>query len=36
MQLIDGKSIAEIIKQEIATEVAIMKAAGKKQPHLVA
>lgn len=36
MQLIDGKSIAETIKQEIATEVAIMKAAGKKQPHLVA
>lgn len=36
MQLIDGKAIAETIKQEIATEVAILKASGKKQPHLVA
>jgi methylenetetrahydrofolate dehydrogenase (NADP+)/methenyltetrahydrofolate cyclohydrolase len=36
MQIIDGKAVADIIKEEIATEVAIMKAAGKKQPHLVA
>jgi methylenetetrahydrofolate dehydrogenase (NADP+)/methenyltetrahydrofolate cyclohydrolase len=36
MQLIDGKLISEQIKQEIAQEVEILKAEGKKAPHLVA
>ncbi|MGC9151864.1 MAG: bifunctional methylenetetrahydrofolate dehydrogenase/methenyltetrahydrofolate cyclohydrolase FolD [Microbacter sp.] len=36
MQLIDGKFIASQIKQEIAQEVAEMKAIGKPAPHLVA
>lgn len=36
MQLIDGKSTAAQIKQEIAAEVEKMVAAGKKRPHLAA
>ena len=36
MELIDGKKIADAIKQEIASEVAGMVAAGKKRPHLAA
>ncbi len=32
--LIDGKAISEKIKVEIAAEVEIMMAAGKKRPHL--
>ncbi len=36
MQLIDGKATAQQIKGEIATEVAVMTASGKKAPHLVA
>ena len=36
MQLIDGKAVSEQIKQEIAGEVSIMKAAGQKTPHLAA
>lgn len=36
MELIDGKKIAEAIKQEIADEVAKMVAAGGKKPHLAA
>jgi methylenetetrahydrofolate dehydrogenase (NADP+) / methenyltetrahydrofolate cyclohydrolase len=36
MVLIDGKEIATIIKNEIRTEVALIKAAGKKVPHLAA
>lgn len=36
MQLIDGKATAAIIKQEIATEVAEMTAAGLRPPHLAA
>ena len=32
--LIDGKAISEKIKTEIAAEVEIMMAAGKKRPHL--
>ncbi len=36
MQLIDGKSVSEQIKQEIAQEVAQIKAAGGKTPHLAA
>lgn len=36
MELIDGKKIADAIKQEIADEVARMVAAGGKKPHLVA
>lgn len=36
MELIDGKKIADAIKQEIADEVAKMVAAGGKKPHLVA
>ncbi len=36
MQLIDGKAIAEQIKQEIAAEVAAITAQGGKRPHLAA
>ena len=36
MQLIDGKKIADDIKQEIAAEVEQMVANGKKRPHLAA
>ena len=36
MQLIDGKAVATQIKQEIAQEVAEIKAAGGKTPHLAA
>ena len=36
MQLIDGKAVAQQIKQEIAQEVALIKAQGGKTPHLVA
>lgn len=36
MELIDGKKIADTIKQEIAAEVAQMVAEGKKKPHLAA
>ena len=36
MELIDGKAIADKIKQEIAEEVAAIKAAGGKIPHLAA
>ena len=36
MTLIDGKAVAEQVKQEIATEVAKMVAAGGKRPHLAA
>ncbi len=36
MELIDGKKIANDIKQEIAQEVAEMVASGKKRPHLAA
>ena len=36
MQIIDGKTIADEIKKEIAIEVAEMKKNGKKTPHLVA
>lgn len=36
MTLIDGKAIAEQIKQEIAAEVAARIARGEKQPHLAA
>lgn len=36
MQLIDGKSVAAQIKKEIAQEVANIKAAGGKTPHLAA
>ncbi|MBO0359059.1 bifunctional 5,10-methylene-tetrahydrofolate dehydrogenase/5,10-methylene-tetrahydrofolate cyclohydrolase [Hymenobacter sp. BT186] len=35
-RLIDGKQTAETIKAEIAAEVAAMKAAGAKVPHLAA
>jgi methylenetetrahydrofolate dehydrogenase (NADP+)/methenyltetrahydrofolate cyclohydrolase len=34
MQLIDGKAIADQVKQEIAAEVAEIIAKGGKQPHL--
>ena len=34
--LIDGKQTAEDIKAEIANEVAALKSAGKKVPHLAA
>lgn len=34
MQLIDGKAVADQIKQEIAEEVAQIKANGGKTPHL--
>lgn len=36
MQLIDGKATAAQIKQEIAEQVAAIKAAGGKTPHLAA
>jgi len=36
MQLIDGKALANTIKEEIAKEVEILKAAGGKTPHLAA
>lgn len=36
MELIDGKKIAAQIKQELADEVAQLKAEGHKIPHLVA
>ena len=35
-RLIDGKQTAEDIKVEIAAEVAALKAAGHKVPHLAA
>lgn len=34
MQLIDGKAVADQIKQEIAAEVADIKSKGGKTPHL--
>ncbi len=36
MQLIDGKAVSEQIKKEIAEEVALMVAHGKRAPHLAA
>ncbi|MDR1161661.1 MAG: bifunctional methylenetetrahydrofolate dehydrogenase/methenyltetrahydrofolate cyclohydrolase FolD [Tannerellaceae bacterium] len=36
MELIDGKAVAAQIKKEIAEEVALIKEAGGKAPHLVA
>ncbi len=36
MEILDGKKIADLVKQEIATEVAQMVANGKRAPHLVA
>lgn len=36
MQLIDGKAIAEQVKQEIAAQVAEMVTNGQKRPHLAA
>src|SRR5690349_7782815 len=36
MQLIDGKKISLEIQEEISKEVAGLKKAGKKQPHLAA
>ncbi|MBP5323159.1 MAG: bifunctional methylenetetrahydrofolate dehydrogenase/methenyltetrahydrofolate cyclohydrolase FolD [Bacteroidaceae bacterium] len=36
MQIIEGKSIAEQIKQEIAAEVAARISRGEKRPHLAA
>ena len=36
MQLIDGKAISELVKQEIAAEVAEIVAKGGKRPHLAA
>ncbi|MEM8508272.1 MAG: bifunctional 5,10-methylenetetrahydrofolate dehydrogenase/5,10-methenyltetrahydrofolate cyclohydrolase [Bacteroidota bacterium] len=36
MNLLDGKKIANQIKEEIAVEVAEMKARGEKVPHLAA
>ena len=36
MEIIDGKKIAAEMKQEIANEVARLKAEGKKLPHLAA
>jgi 5,10-methylene-tetrahydrofolate dehydrogenase/Methenyl tetrahydrofolate cyclohydrolase len=36
MQLIDGKAVAAAMKSEIAAEVATIKAAGGKIPHLAA
>ncbi len=36
MELIDGKKVSETIKQQIADEVAAIKARGEKVPHLAA
>lgn len=36
MEILDGKKIADLVKQEIATEVAQMVANGKRAPHLAA
>lgn len=36
MELIDGKKIAALIKQELADEVGALKARGHKIPHLAA
>ncbi len=36
MSIIDGKQLAEQIKQELAAEVAAIKASGGKAPHLAA
>ncbi len=36
MQLIDGKALANTIKEEIAVETAALKKAGGKTPHLAA
>ena len=36
MELIDGKKISAEIKEEIANEVAQLRASGGKQPHLAA
>ena len=36
MQILDGKSIAQTIKQEIKAEVASLKANDFKVPHLAA
>lgn len=36
MQLLDGKKVAQEIKEEIAAEVAEIKAKGEKAPHLAA
>jgi methylenetetrahydrofolate dehydrogenase (NADP+) / methenyltetrahydrofolate cyclohydrolase len=36
MKLIDGKKISATIQEEIASEVAALVAAGKRQPHLAA
>ena len=36
MQLLDGKKVSEEIKNEIAAEVAQIKARGEKVPHLAA
>lgn len=36
MELLDGKRIADEVKQEIAAEVTEMIASGKKKPHLAA
>ena len=36
MQLIDGKKISSDILDEISLEVKVLKAAGKKVPHLAA
>ena len=36
MQLLDGKSCSEQIRQEIAQQVAEIKAAGQRAPHLAA
>ncbi len=34
MTLIDGKSVAKVVKQKIAAQVEEMVAAGKRRPHL--
>ncbi|MBT7655716.1 MAG: bifunctional 5,10-methylene-tetrahydrofolate dehydrogenase/5,10-methylene-tetrahydrofolate cyclohydrolase [Flavobacteriales bacterium] len=36
MQILDGKKIAQDLKNEIQAEVAKMKAEGKREPHLAA
>ena len=36
MQLLDGKSLAASIKEEIKTEISVLIDAGERTPHLAA
>ncbi len=36
MQILDGKIVSQSVKEQLKTKTAILKAAGKKAPHLAA